>query len=54
MAENGIKHLRVLIANERHDRLALLAEVVSGLGHEVVADSTDVEEVGPVTAKGAS
>ena len=51
MAENGIKHLRVLIANERHDRLALLAEVVSGLGHEVIADSTDVEEVGPVTAK---
>lgn len=51
MAENGIKHLRVLIANERHDRLALLAEVVSGLGHEVVADSTDVEEVGLVTAR---
>jgi two-component system, response regulator / RNA-binding antiterminator len=46
-----IKHLRVLIANERHDRLALLAEVVSGLGHEVIADSTDVEEVGPLTAK---
>ena len=51
MAENGIEQLRVLIANERHDRLALVAEVVSGLGHEVIADSTDVEEVGPLTAR---
>ena len=51
MAENGIEHLRVLIANERHDRLALVAEVVSALGHEVIADSTDVEEVGPLTAR---
>ena len=46
-----MKHLRVLIANERHDRLALLAQVVSGLGHEVIADSIDVEEVGTVTAR---
>ena len=46
MAENGIEHLRVLIANERHDRLALVAEVVSGLGHEVIAGSIDVEETG--------
>jgi two-component system, response regulator / RNA-binding antiterminator len=51
MAENGIEHLRVLIANERHDRLALLAEVVSGLGHEVIANSIDVELVGAVTAR---
>lgn len=34
MAENGIEHLRVLIANERHDRLELLAQVVAGLGHD--------------------
>lgn len=51
MAENGIEHLRVLIANERHDRLELVAEVVSGLGHEVIAQSIDVEEVGAVTAR---
>ena len=38
--------LRVLIANERHDRLELLAEVVGGLGHEVVVVETDVEKVG--------
>lgn len=51
MAENGVGHLRVLIANERHDRLALVAEVVSGLGHDVIARSIDVEEVGVITAR---
>jgi len=29
-----ISQLRVLIANERRDRLELLAQVVAGLGHE--------------------
>src|SRR2546423_8592904 len=51
MVENGIEHLRVLIANERRDRLELLAQVVAGLGHEVIAREIDVKEVGPVTAK---
>ena len=51
MAENGIAHLRVLIANERHDRLELLAHVVTGLGHEVIAREIDVKEVGAVTAR---
>src|ERR1051326_2157216 len=51
MAENGIEHLRVLIANERRDRLELLARVVAGLGHEVIARESEVNEVGPVTAK---
>jgi response regulator NasT len=46
-----IQHLRVLIANERRDRLELLAQVVSGLGHEVIARSIDVTEVGAVTAR---
>lgn len=41
--------LRVLIANERRDRLELLAEVVGGLGHEVVAVEIDVKEVGAST-----
>jgi AmiR/NasT family two-component response regulator len=45
-----ISPLRVLIANERRDRLELLAQVVSGLGHEVIARSIDVKEVGAVTA----
>ena len=51
MAENGIAHLRVLIANERRDRLELLAQVVAGLGHEVIAREIDVKEVGAVTAR---
>jgi AmiR/NasT family two-component response regulator len=45
------QHLRVLIANERRDRLEVLAQVVSGLGHEVIARSVDVREVGSVTAR---
>jgi two-component system, response regulator / RNA-binding antiterminator len=51
MAENEIEHLRVLIANERRDRLELLAQVVAGLGHEVIAREVDVKEVGAVTAR---
>ena len=46
-----ISHLRVLIANERRDRLALLAQVVAGLGHEVIAREIEVTEVGAVTAR---
>jgi AmiR/NasT family two-component response regulator len=51
VAENEIRHLRVLIANERRDRLELLAQVVSGLGHEVIAREIDVGAVGAVTAR---
>jgi two-component system, response regulator / RNA-binding antiterminator len=40
-----------LIANERRDRLELLAQVVAGLGHEVIAREIDVEAVGGVTAR---
>ncbi len=43
--------MRVLIANERRDRLELLAKVVVGLGHEVIAREVDVREVGAVTAR---
>ena len=48
---NGSEHLRVLIANERKDRLELLIPVVVGLGHEVIAREVEVEDVGPVTAR---
>jgi AmiR/NasT family two-component response regulator len=51
IAVNELQHLRVLIANERRDRLELLAQVVAGLGHEVVAREIQVTEVGAVTAK---
>jgi response regulator NasT len=43
--------LRVLIANERRDRLELLARVVAGLGYEVIAHEIDVREIGAVTAR---
>jgi AmiR/NasT family two-component response regulator len=48
---DGRKHLRVLIANERKDRLALVAQVVVGLGHEVIAREVEVADVGAVTAR---
>lgn len=51
MVENEIQHLRVLIANERRDRLELLAGVVAGLGHEVIAREVDVRAVAAVTAR---
>jgi response regulator NasT len=43
--------LRVLIANQRPERLELLAQVVAGLGHEVIAREIRVEEVAAVTAR---
>jgi len=51
LAEDDAQRLRVLIANERRDRLELLAKVVSGLGHDVIAREIDVREVGAVTAR---
>jgi AmiR/NasT family two-component response regulator len=51
MAYREIEHLRVLIANERRDRLALVAPIVAALGHEVIAREIDVKDVGPVTAR---
>jgi AmiR/NasT family two-component response regulator len=45
------EHLRVLIANERKDRLALVAAIVAALGHEVIAREIEVEDVGLVTAR---
>jgi AmiR/NasT family two-component response regulator len=44
-------HLRVLMANERKDRLALVAQAVIALGHEVIAREIDVQDVGAVTAR---
>ena len=45
------EHLPVLIANERKDRLALVAPFVVALGHEVTAREIEVEDVGPVTSR---
>jgi response regulator NasT len=46
-----VKRLRVLVANERQDRLVVVAEVIRGLGHDVIAPQIEVTEVGPVTAR---
>ena len=51
MSYRETEHLRVLIANERKDRLALVAPIVVALGHEVIAREIEVEDVGPVTSR---
>src|SRR5215212_11377704 len=51
MSYRETDHLRVLIANERKDRLALVAPLVASLGHEVIAREIEVEDVGAVTAR---
>jgi AmiR/NasT family two-component response regulator len=51
MRHRDTEHLRVLIANERKDRLALVAGAVTALGHEVIAREIEVEDVGEVTAR---
>lgn len=43
------QHLRILIANERADRLERVASIVIALGHTVIARELDVDEVGQVT-----
>jgi len=51
LSQRETEHLRVLIANERKDRLALVAPIVAALGHEVIAPEIEVEDVGAVTAR---
>jgi AmiR/NasT family two-component response regulator len=45
------RHLRILIANERKDRLELIVPIVATLGHEVIAREIEIEDVGAVTAR---
>jgi response regulator NasT len=51
MSYRDTEHLRVLIANERKDRLALVAPIVTSLGHEVIAREIEVDDIGTVTAR---
>ena len=51
MVDSEPQPLRVLIANERRDRLELLAQVVAALGHEVIAREIYVKEVGAATER---
>jgi AmiR/NasT family two-component response regulator len=43
------QHLRVLIANERQDRLAVVAPLVQSLGHEVIAREITADKVAEMT-----
>lgn len=47
----GAGWLRVLIADESAERLAVLAAAVRGLGHEIVAAEMEVVDAGPATAR---
>ena len=46
-----MERLRVLLANQKTDRLELLATVIQDMGHEVVAHSISVSEVAALTAQ---
>jgi len=43
--------LRILIANEKVQRMEMLAEIVASLGHDVVARGVDVAEIGALTTR---
>src|SRR5205085_9925699 len=51
MSHRETEHLRVLIANERKEGLAIVAPIVAALGHEVIAREIEVEDVGAVTVR---
>ena len=50
-ARDRTEHLRILIANERKDRLELVVPIVVALGHEVIAREVEIEDVGAITAR---
>jgi response regulator NasT len=47
--ESSAQHLRVLIANERQQRLAIVAPLVASLGHEVIAREVSADDLGELT-----
>jgi response regulator NasT len=49
--DGELQHLRILIANQRPDRLELVTQLVEALGHQVIARELEVEEVGEVTRR---
>lgn len=50
-SENSVQSLRVLIANEKQERLGLLTDVLAGMGHVAVAAGIEIDEIGPVTRR---
>ena len=49
--KGSAQELRVLIANERQERLAVVAPLVSSLGHEVIAREIRADDVGDLTQR---
>lgn len=45
------RQLRVLVANEAAEHLAVITSVVAGLGHSVVAADVGLEEIGAATRR---
>ncbi len=51
MADDQNRSLRILIANERKDRLARIAKIVTELGHEVISSELEVSHVAEATQR---
>jgi two-component system, response regulator / RNA-binding antiterminator len=51
MADRPSGPLRILIANERKDRLGRIAEIVTELGHELISRELEVAEVAAATER---
>ena len=51
MSADGPEPLRVLIANERPERLQTTTALVAAMGHEVIARSLEVSDVAAATAE---
>jgi len=51
IATDETHHLRILIANEKRERLERLAAFIATLGHEVIAREIHVKEVAASTAR---
>jgi len=51
MAERDYGRLRVLVANQRAERAAAVSEIARSLGHEVVGQELDVDQVAELTRK---
>ena len=51
MPDAQTQALRILIANERKDRLERIATIVTGLGHEVISRELEVADVAAATER---
>ena len=51
LAERDYGRLRVLVANQRAERARAVAEIARSLGHEVVGEELNVEQVAELTRK---